>query len=140
MDEKLPEFRFYEATGLYLENHAQNKEEFKPINNDNSSYQKSSCVPEIAAAIQYNNKDCGVFNFRPALSSGYINSVITTIEKRFDISSSYSGIITSSFEIGNVITIIFLQMTSQKIHPKIYVRELHYGIKFQWEILIILSE
>lgn len=43
-----------------------------------------------------------------ALSSGYINSVITTIEKRFDIPSSLSGLIASSYEIGNVITVIFV--------------------------------
>lgn len=43
-----------------------------------------------------------------ALSSGYINSVITTIEKRFEIPSSYSGLIASSYEIGNVITVIFV--------------------------------
>ncbi|KAG4071905.1 hypothetical protein HA402_006066 [Bradysia odoriphaga] len=78
------------------------------------------------------SRDCGMFGCRPsaiqrfarikifvlllsmlvtlqqALSSGYINSVITTIEKRFEIPSSYSGLIASSYEIGNVITVIFV--------------------------------
>jgi organic anion transporter 3A len=43
-----------------------------------------------------------------ALSSGYLNSVITTIEKRYEIPSSISGIIASMYEIGNVITVIFV--------------------------------
>ncbi|KAJ6223851.1 hypothetical protein RDWZM_002396 [Blomia tropicalis] len=43
-----------------------------------------------------------------ALSSGYFNSVITTIEKRFDISSQMSGAIVSTFELGNLATIIFV--------------------------------
>lgn len=35
-------------------------------------------------------------------------SVITTIEKRFDISSQMSGAIVSTFELGNLATIIFV--------------------------------
>lgn len=84
--------------------------------------------------------DCGIFNCRPvkmqkfariktfvlllsmlvtlqqALSSGYINSVITTIEKRFDIPSSLSGLIASSYEIGNVITVIFVSYLGSRRH------------------------
>lgn len=36
------------------------------------------------------------------------HSVITTIEKRFDISSQMSGAIVSTFELGNLLTIIFV--------------------------------
>ena len=43
-----------------------------------------------------------------ALSSGYLNSVITTIEKRYEIPSSISGVIASMYEIGNVGTVIFV--------------------------------
>uniref|UniRef100_T1GYL2 Major facilitator superfamily (MFS) profile domain-containing protein n=1 Tax=Megaselia scalaris TaxID=36166 RepID=T1GYL2_MEGSC len=101
----------------------------KSQNNTDASYQKSQCDSERTITIHSQSEDCGVFNCHPsslqkfarinvfvfllsillliqqALSSGYINSVITTIEKRFDISSSYSGIITSSFEIGNLLRV-----------------------------------
>ncbi|KAL7647268.1 UNVERIFIED_CONTAM: hypothetical protein RMT77_002526 [Armadillidium vulgare] len=77
-------------------------------------------------------KDCGLFSFRPsflqplanikifvlllsilvmvqqALASGYLNSVITTIEKRYEIPSYLTGVISSFYEIGNVITVIFV--------------------------------
>ncbi|KAH9526980.1 Solute carrier organic anion transporter member 5A1, variant 2 [Dermatophagoides farinae] len=51
---------------------------------------------------------CILVTLQQALSSGYFNSVITTIEKRFDISSQMSGAIVSTFEIGNLATIIFV--------------------------------
>jgi solute carrier organic anion transporter family, member 3A len=62
-----------------------------------------------------------------ALSSGYINSVITTIEKRFDIPSSLSGLIASSYEIGNVITVIFVSYlgSSRRIPVWIGIGEWH---------------
>lgn len=56
-----------------------------------------------------------------ALSSGYINSVITTIEKRFDIPSSYSGMIASSYEIGNVITVIFVSYLGSRRHIPVWI-------------------
>ncbi|XP_055682456.1 solute carrier organic anion transporter family member 5A1 isoform X2 [Lutzomyia longipalpis] len=91
------------------------------------------------------NKDCGIWTCRPrvvqrfarikvfvfllsilvtlqqALSSGYINSVITTIEKRFDIPSSYSGVIASSYEIGNVITVIFVSYLGSRRHIPVWI-------------------
>ncbi len=51
---------------------------------------------------------CILVTLQQALSSGYFNSVITTIEKRFDISSQLSGAIVSTFELGNLATIIFV--------------------------------
>ncbi|XP_069678544.1 solute carrier organic anion transporter family member 3A1 [Periplaneta americana] len=90
-------------------------------------------------------KDCGILNCRPpflqrfagikvfvlllsflvtlqqALSSGYINSVITTIEKRFEIPSSLSGLIASSYEIGNVITVIFVSYLGSRRHIPVWI-------------------
>ncbi|XP_076056544.1 organic anion transporting polypeptide 30B isoform X2 [Oratosquilla oratoria] len=49
-----------------------------------------------------------------ALASGYLNSVITTIEKRYEIPSSLTGGISSMYEIGNVITVIFVSYLGSK--------------------------
>ncbi|EDV98917.1 GH13584 [Drosophila grimshawi] len=94
---------------------------------------------------EFRSRDCGILNCRPygiqrfarikifvlllsllvmmqqALSSGYINSVITTIEKRFDIPSSYSGLIASSYEIGNVITVIFVSYLGSRRHIPVWI-------------------
>uniref|UniRef100_A0AAG5DHK4 Kazal-like domain-containing protein n=1 Tax=Anopheles atroparvus TaxID=41427 RepID=A0AAG5DHK4_ANOAO len=90
-------------------------------------------------------RDCGILSCRPsavqqfarikvfvlllsilvtlqqALSSGYINSVITTIEKRFEIPSSLSGLIASSYEIGNVITVIFVSYLGSRRHIPVWI-------------------
>ena len=56
-----------------------------------------------------------------ALSSGYLNSAITTIEKRYEIPSSISGIIASMYEIGNVITVIFVSYLGSRRHIPIFI-------------------
>ena len=56
-----------------------------------------------------------------ALSSGYLNSVITTIEKRYEIPSSISGIIASFYEIGNVGTVIFVSYLGSKRHIPMFI-------------------
>ncbi|CAG9855283.1 unnamed protein product [Phyllotreta striolata] len=95
--------------------------------------------------ILKDTKDCGIFQCRPsfiqkyagirffvlllsflvtlqqALSSGYINSVITTIEKRFEIPSSLSGLVASSYEIGNVITVIFVSYLGSRRHIPVWI-------------------
>ena len=69
-----------------------------------------------------------------ALSSGYINSVITTIEKRFDIPSSLSGLIASCYEIGNVVTVIFVSYLGSRRHIPVWI-----GVgKFNYLIIRIL--
>ena len=56
-----------------------------------------------------------------ALTSGYLNSVITTIEKRYEIPSSISGIIASMYEIGNVVTVIFVSYLGSRRHIPIWI-------------------
>uniref|UniRef100_T1J9S9 Solute carrier organic anion transporter family member n=1 Tax=Strigamia maritima TaxID=126957 RepID=T1J9S9_STRMM len=91
-----------------------------------------------------NQVECGIWNCRPkciqkasnikvfvflscilvalqqTLSSGYLNSVITTIEKRFDINSGLSGAIASTYEIGNLVTIIFVSYLGSRRHIPIW--------------------
>ncbi|XP_034253759.1 solute carrier organic anion transporter family member 5A1, partial [Thrips palmi] len=101
--------------------------------------------PEIPTILLPETQDCGILSCRPqilqqfatikvfvfllsflvtlqqALSSGYINSVITTIEKRFEIPSSLSGLIASSYEIGNVITVIFVSYLGSRRHIPVWI-------------------
>ena len=48
-------------------------------------------------------------------------SVITTIEKRFDISSRLSGTIASTFEIGNLLTVIFVSYFGANGHIPVWI-------------------
>ncbi|XP_043944000.1 solute carrier organic anion transporter family member 1C1-like isoform X1 [Protopterus annectens] len=58
--------------------------------------------------------------FSKALSGSYMKSVITQIERRFDISASAIGFIDGSFEIGNLLVIVFTSYFGAKLHrPKI---------------------
>uniref|UniRef100_A0A182MX12 Kazal-like domain-containing protein n=1 Tax=Anopheles culicifacies TaxID=139723 RepID=A0A182MX12_9DIPT len=102
-------------------------------------------LPNVLLINDDYTRDCGILNCRPsavqhfarikvfvlllsilvtlqqALSSGYINSVITTIEKRFEIPSSLSGLIASSYEIGNVITVIFVSYLGSRRHIPVWI-------------------
>lgn len=49
------------------------------------------------------------------------HSVITTIEKRFDIPSRVSGAIASTFEIGNLLTIIFVSYLGSHRHIPVWI-------------------
>lgn len=96
---------------------------------------------------KYSSEDgeCGFLSFRPtciqhlssikvfvlllsmlvtlqqALSSGYLNSVITTIEKRYEIPSSLTGVIASFYEIGNMLTVIFVSYLGSRRHAPVWI-------------------
>ena len=54
-----------------------------------------------------------------AVSTGYLNSVITTIEKRFEIGSTVSGIVAASYEMGSLIAVVFVSYLGSNRHiPK----------------------
>jgi solute carrier organic anion transporter family, member 3A len=69
-----------------------------------------------------------------ALASGYISSVITTIEKRFEIPSSHSGLIASSYEIGNVFTVIFVSYAGSRKHIPLWIAIGRFFALFDGEI------
>ena len=49
------------------------------------------------------------------------NSVITTIEKRFDVPSKVTGGIVSTFELGNLLTIIFVSYFGTHRHIPVWI-------------------
>lgn len=101
------------------------------------------CSMESSTADGGDDRECGLGKFRPeclkvctnikafvffmclllivtgSLSTGYLNSVITTIEKRFEIGSSISGLIAASYEFGSLVAVIFVSYLGSRRHiPK----------------------
>ena len=56
-----------------------------------------------------------------ALGSGYLNSVISTIEKRYEIPSSTSGVLASTYGVGNVATILFVSYLGSQGHIPVFI-------------------
>ena len=56
-----------------------------------------------------------------ALGSGYLNSVISTIEMRYEIPSSTSGVLASTYGVGNVATILFVSYLGSQRHIPVFI-------------------
>lgn len=56
-----------------------------------------------------------------SLSGVYMNSMLTQIERQFDIPTSIVGFINGSFEIGNLLLIIFVSYFGRKLHRPIMI-------------------
>ncbi|KAG9345643.1 hypothetical protein JZ751_008787 [Albula glossodonta] len=54
--------------------------------------------------------------FSKALSGTYMKSAITQIERRFDLSSSLTGLIDCSFEMGNLLFLVAVSHFGAKLH------------------------
>lgn len=78
------------------------------------------CLQRLAKIKVFVFLCCVLVTLQQTLSSGYLNSVITTIEKRFDIPSGLSGGIASTYELGNLITIIFVSYLGSRRHIPIW--------------------
>ncbi|XP_048357461.1 solute carrier organic anion transporter family member 1C1-like [Sphaerodactylus townsendi] len=57
--------------------------------------------------------------FAKGFTGSYTKSMVTQIERRFEISSSINGLIDGSFEIGNLVVLILVSYLGSRIHrPK----------------------
>ncbi|GCC37417.1 hypothetical protein chiPu_0015921 [Chiloscyllium punctatum] len=86
------------------------KTEFLPANEKHSRF---NSLKLFLAALS-------CLYFAKALSGSYMKSTITQIERRFDIPSSLIGVVDGSFEIGNLLVIVFVSYFGAKFHrPRI---------------------
>ena len=69
-----------------------------------------SSICRFCAAI------CLLILVHGALTSAYITAVITTIEKRFELRSSTSGLIISSYEFGSLVSVLFVSYYGNNGH------------------------
>lgn len=74
------------------------------------------CLQPCATIVTFTVMCCALAMLNGALTAGYVNSVITTIEKRFKIGSSYSGLIAAAVEIGGVTSVIFVSYFGSTRH------------------------
>lgn len=97
------------------------------VNNSKNVNKNKKCLPFSKFSISDVLSDIRCFTFfmclivmlTNALTVGYRNSVITTIEKRFEFSSVYSGILSGCLEIGSLVTTLFVSYFCANSHiPK----------------------
>ena len=104
-------------------------------NNNNNTNGRNECLKKFSVYggeknIKFKNKildyfaDIRCFTFfmclivmlTNALGVGYRNSVVTTIEKRYEFSSVFSGVLSGCLEVGSLITTLFVSYFCARSH------------------------
>ncbi|XP_077990594.1 solute carrier organic anion transporter family member 5A1-like [Glandiceps talaboti] len=80
---------------------------------------RPKCLQRFANGKGFVFFACLLTLLQSMLGSGYTSSVVTTIERRFQLKSSESGIVVSSYEIGALLVIAFVSYFGGRGHrPK----------------------
>ncbi|XP_071752100.2 solute carrier organic anion transporter family member 1C1 [Centroberyx gerrardi] len=85
--------------------------------------QQALCVPDQTTSKHRSICTLKLFivvlsfaNFSKALAGTYMKSTITQIERRFDLSSSLTGLIDGGFEMGNLLFLVVVSHFGAKLH------------------------
>ncbi|XP_078514712.1 solute carrier organic anion transporter family member 2B1-like isoform X2 [Lissotriton helveticus] len=81
-----------------------------------ATQERKACSKNPFSSIKFFVCCHGFIQLSDYLVSGYLKSSISTIEKRFGLSSEMSGLVTSFNEIGNVTLIVFVSYFGSRVH------------------------